>query len=155
MIHGYWLAGGRDDLSAAHKIRNIVFIQEQGFPIDQDELDEQALHAVVTIDGVAIGTGRLILEDVGVYRLGRICVVPELRGRKLGDLLIRMLMDKVIQLGGKTIVLDAQADKAGFYTRFGFKPSGEEFDEYGVRHIPLRVETDQIDWQRSCGKDHC
>jgi ElaA protein len=34
-------------------------------------------------------------------------------------------------------VLDAQSHLIGLYEVFGFEPSGSEFIEYGIPHVPM------------------
>lgn len=42
----------------ARKIREQVFVEEQGFENEFDELDAQVPHAVLFMDGQAVATGR-------------------------------------------------------------------------------------------------
>ena len=39
---------------------------------------------------------------------------------------------------GIEVVLDAQSPLAGWYQRFGFEPSGAEYLEDGISHLPMR-----------------
>ena len=68
------------DLHAARKIREKVFIEEQGFEVEFDNIDESATHILLTIDGDPAATGRVFPKEDGVYILGRIAVLPQYRG---------------------------------------------------------------------------
>ena len=124
----------------ASQVRNEVFIQEQGIPVDmeRDEADESAVHAVVRNRlGLAVGTGRLLQHGPGVGRIGRMAVNRVLRGSNLGRDVLRALMQTAVQRGDHEVLLHAQRTAQGFYTRLGFTPRGEPFEEAGIVHIEM------------------
>ncbi len=146
MITGKLIAGN-GDLSQAREIRMRVFAQEQGFPADteMDEYDERAIHCLLYDDDHnPAATGRLFIDDDGYWRLGRIAVVKEMRGKQLGDLVMRMLLDKALQAGAKRFRLSAQRSAEGFYRIYGFEPFGEEYLDYGVAHIEMEATDETI-----------
>ena len=69
------------------------------------------------------GTGRLIINDESRFQIGRVCVLKEARGQGLGDLVVRMLLYRALELGAGEIWLGAQLPAVGFYARYGFHPS--------------------------------
>lgn len=124
----------------AAQVRNEVFIQEQGIPVDmeRDQADESAVHAVVRNRlGLAVGTGRLLQHGPGVGRIGRMAVNRVLRGSNLGRDVLRALMQTAAQRGDHEVLLHAQRTAEGFYTRLGFTPRGEPFEEAGIIHIEM------------------
>lgn len=124
----------------AAQVRNEVFIQEQGIPVDmeRDQADESAVHAVVRNRlGLAVGTGRLLQHGPGVGRIGRMAVNRVLRGSNLGRDVLRALMQTAAQRGDHEVLLHAQRTAQGFYTRLGFTPRGEPFEEAGIVHIEM------------------
>lgn len=124
----------------ASQVRTEVFIQEQGIPVDmeRDEADESAVHAVVRNRlGLAVGTGRLLQHGPGVGRIGRMAVNRVLRGSNLGRDVLRALMQTAVQRGDHEVLLHAQRTAQGFYTRLGFTPRGEPFEEAGIVHIEM------------------
>lgn len=124
----------------AAQVRNEVFIQEQGIPVDmeRDQADESAVHAVVRNRlGLAVGTGRLLQHGPGVGRIGRMAVNRVLRGSNLGRDVLRALMQAAAQRGDHEVLLHAQRTAQGFYTRLGFTPRGEPFEEAGIVHIEM------------------
>ena len=141
MITGKWLRGS-EDLTPALKVRQDVFVTEQGFPAEteRDEYDERAVHALLfDEDGNPAATGRLFVDDDGYWRIGRMAVEKHLRGMQLGDLLIRMLLDKALGAGAQRLRVSAQRQAEGFYAKYGFAPYGETYDEDGVPHVAMEA----------------
>ena len=66
---------GKTDFSDAKKLRQLIFVEEQGFENEFDEIDECAYHVVVYQDNCAIATGRMYFEDGKTMILGRIAVI--------------------------------------------------------------------------------
>jgi predicted GNAT family N-acyltransferase len=123
----------RTDASA---IREAVFVAEQGVPaeIELDEWDERCDHALaVDARGRAIGTGRLLRDG----HIGRLAVLREHRGRGVGAAILEALIERARQRGMRRVVLNAQTHAAGFYARFGFAVSGDEFVEAGIPHVEM------------------
>jgi predicted GNAT family N-acyltransferase len=123
----------RGDASA---IREAVFVAEQGVPpeIELDEWDERCDHALaIDAGGRAVGTGRLLPDG----HIGRMAVLREHRGRGVGAAILEALIERARQRGMRRVVLNAQTHAAGFYARFGFAASGDEFLEAGIPHLEM------------------
>jgi predicted GNAT family N-acyltransferase len=120
----------------AAPIRFTVFVEEQGVPrdIELDELDKECVHAVVFQDGKAVATGRLLPDG----HIGRMAVLKEWRGRGIGGLILKRLMDKARERGDREVVLSAQVHAAPFYRRHGFKEEGGQYMEAGILHQNMR-----------------
>jgi predicted GNAT family N-acyltransferase len=118
-------------------VREAVFVQEQGVPLELewDELDPLCHHVIARdADGQPIGTGRLTPE----HKIGRMAVLAEWRGRGVGDAILLALIDKARQLGWHDLSLHAQVSAIGFYARHGFLPYAERFIEAGIDHQSMR-----------------
>lgn len=130
-------AENREQRLACYALRRAVFVEEQGVPIDleQDVHDEtDAIHLMAVLKDEIVGTARLIPYQDGV-KFGRLAVRREARGQGIADHLIRSALDMAVQQDGcNAIVLDAQADVTGMYTRYGFRRVGEIFDDAGIPH---------------------
>ncbi len=127
-------ADGIDDLRA---VREPVFVQEQQVPIELewDELDPLCVHVIARdAAGTPIGTGRLTPE----HKIGRMAVLPEWRGRGVGDALLLALIDEAAQRRWPELHLHSQASAVGFYVKHGFVPYGERFMEAGIEHQSMR-----------------
>jgi predicted GNAT family N-acyltransferase len=125
-----------DDIAACRQLRRIVFIEEQGVS-EADELDDKdgaAIHLLARIDGVPVGSARLLVTgDIG--KVGRVCVLPQARGTGLGAALMRAAVDEFRRLGTiRKVKLGAQLHALGFYERLGFQPVGAVFDDAGIPH---------------------
>ncbi len=129
------------DLQAgASALRSRVFIEEQGIDpaIELDALDGDAVHAVLTNRlGQPVATGRLLVHEPGVGRIGRMAVHRVLRGGRYGQQVLDALMGAARKRGDRQVILHAQRSAEGFYRRLGFQPSGEPFEEAGIAHIEM------------------
>ncbi|HEU0307592.1 MAG TPA: GNAT family N-acetyltransferase [Lysobacter sp.] len=118
-------------------VREAVFVQEQGVPVELewDELDPLCHHVIaLDAEGKPMGTGRLTPE----HKIGRMAVLADWRGRGVGDALLLALIDKARELGWHDLSLHAQVSAIGFYARHGFLPYGERFVEAGIDHQSMR-----------------
>lgn len=119
-------------------LRLAVFVQEQGVPteLEQDEYDDTALHAVIVgQDGKAVATGRLVISEQGVAKIGRLAVAKVCRGHGLGKAVLQALVKKARSREIKAVKLHAQCDAEDFYSRLGFVTRGEPFMEAGIQHV--------------------
>jgi ElaA protein len=75
-----------------------------------------------------------ILDDHGVERIGRVATAKTARGSGLAGRLMEHALEIV---GHRRSVLDAQSHLVGFYRRYGFEPTGPEYMEDGIPHVPM------------------
>ena len=119
------------------KLRVDVFVVEQQCAyaeLDGRDLKPGARQLWIEAAGEVIATLR-ILDDGGALRIGRVATAPSARsGGHAGRLMARALE----LAGDRDVVLDAQSHLQGWYERFGFVRSGDEFIEDGIPHIPMR-----------------
>jgi len=121
-------------------LRHCVFVVEQAVPceIERDELDDLAVHAVARdADGRVVGTGRMVVEQENVARIGRMAVAVEARGTGIGSALLVVLEVAAGAAGCVRAQLHAQIQAEGFYRRAGYQPEGEPFDEAGISHVAM------------------
>lgn len=151
MITNEWSCGLSED---ARKIRQEVFVKEQGFPEDDefDVLDAQSMHVVIYDGKKPVGTGR-VYHDGKTFRIGRLCVLKEERGQGIGDLMMRVLLVKAFEFEPSQVRIEAQEYAKGFYESFGFSQDGNRFDDHGVPHIPMRVTKETLVFKSGCGKE--
>jgi predicted GNAT family N-acyltransferase len=124
------------DIATCRALRRTVFIEEQGVSEadEVDDLDDQAIHLLVTDQGRPVGSARLlVLGEIG--KIGRVCVLPALRGTGLGAALMRAAVAEFRkQPGVRKVKLGAQTHALGFYERLGFRAVGAEFLDAGIPH---------------------
>ena len=117
-----------------------LWIEEDGLPVaylrllteratDQPPTDQPARpeSAPESATGHADGQEEL--------RIGRVLVAEGHRGRGLAERLMKAALEVV---DGRPCRLDAQSYLVDWYRRLGFEPSGEEFLEDGIPHVPMR-----------------
>lgn len=120
----------------ARKIREAVFIKEQGFQKEFDEVDSKAAHIVIYDDEIPMGTCRVFWNDeMDSYIIGRVAVMKEYRGRKLGTKLLQEAEKYVMKERGKKLSLHAQCRVKAFYEAQGYQAYGRPEDDEGCPHI--------------------
>lgn len=123
----------RHHAAALHAIRHAVFVQEQGIdPALERDGRDAACHHVLACgpDGEPIGTGRLSADG----RIGRMAVLPDWRGQRIGSALLDALCGTAIAQGLPRVILHAQMTAIGLYQRAGFVPVGPPHMEAGLLH---------------------
>jgi ElaA protein len=127
------------DTDAAYslwRLRQQVFVVEQRCPypdLDGRDAEPGARHLLLEENGTLVGCLRL-LDDGDAFRIGRVAVVPEARGRGLAARLMERAMAIV---GDRRVRLDAQLGLTEWYAGFGFAATGPAFDEDGIMHRPM------------------
>lgn len=137
MIYKYF-----DFLSDDAKIiREKVFISEQCFENEFDEIDDIAQHIVLYNKNIPIATCRLFIsEENDTYILGRLAVSKEYRGQNIGSSMLKEAENLVIRNGRSSIMLHAQCRVKEFYANFGYSEFGDiDYDE-GCSHIWMKKE---------------
>ena len=84
-----------------------------------------------------MATGRLLVHEPGVGRIGRMAVHRVLRGGRYGQQVLDALTKAARERGDRQVMLHAQRSAEGFYRRLGFQPCGEPFEEAGIAHIEM------------------
>lgn len=120
------------------KIRQDVFVVEQQCPypdLDARDVEPETRHVLLMIDDALLGYAR-VLDDQRFWRIGRVLLAPDARGRGWAD----PVMETALSVAkGRDVVLDAQSPLAGWYATFGFEVDGPEFLEDGIPHVPMRL----------------
>lgn len=116
----------------AAKIRQTVFVEEQGFEEEFDTIDQEAKHFVAYENDEAVGTCRIFYsEKESTYMMGRLAVLKESRGLHAGEQLVAAAEEYIKEVGGDKCVLSSQVRASGFYKKQGYEAYGEEYlDEY-------------------------
>lgn len=123
----------------AERIRREVFIAEQGFENEFDDIDEIACHLVAFDGQIPMGTCRVYRGEDGEYYLGRLAVVKAYRGGNVGSGLVEAAKKYAKILGAKSLAAHSQERVQGFYERCGFFPFGEADEDEGCPHLWMRA----------------
>ena len=121
------------------KIRIEVFVDEQKFVDEFDELDDTSTHIGFYDKGESIAICRFFpYDDKGTYKLGRIAVKKSYRGKDVGRFVMETAEKEIKKLGGTSVKLGAQTRAQGFYEKCGFTPYGEVYKEEYCDHIMMK-----------------
>jgi predicted GNAT family N-acyltransferase len=124
------------DIATCQRLRRVVFIEEQGVSVadEVDGRDGAARHLLAVLDGSPVGTARLLTEGT-TGKIGRVCVLPQARGRHVGQALIRAAVAAFAATPGvRKVKLGAQTHALGFYAALGFEAVGEVYIDAGIAH---------------------
>lgn len=116
----------------ALEIRTKVFVDEQHFKDEFDAIDETCTTLVGYLGEKAVGCARVFYdEEEKRYKIGRLAVLKEYRGQKIGSFLLSKACEIVREQGGQEVYLHSQLQAVPFYERSGFQSFGEiEYEEY-------------------------
>ncbi|CAE6919560.1 MULTISPECIES: GNAT family N-acetyltransferase [Pseudomonas] len=123
------------DNSEIRRIRESVFIAEQSVPpeLEWDAEDAVADHFLAYEGDYPIGTARLLPDG----HIGRVSVLKDWRGLKVGDQLIRTVIETAEKRGLRQQMLSAQVHATSFYEKLGFTVVSGEFLDAGIPHVDM------------------
>lgn len=134
----YKISHGKEDFDDARLIRQLVFVEEQGFENEFDDIDESAYHLVIYQNDKAIATGRMYEQDQATMILGRIATIKECRKIGLGSKIVFTLENEAKRLGYLTTQLSAQQRTQGFYEKLGYQIEGDVYYDEWCPHVTMR-----------------
>lgn len=120
----------------AGKIREEVFLTEQGFSTEYDDIDKIAYHFIVYDGEKPIATARLYGNE-NPYHIGRVAVIREYRGKGIGAYVMSEVEKLAKEQGISSLVLSAQVRASDFYRKCGYKEFGNEYMDEFCPHIDM------------------
>lgn len=145
MVQGKWFSPG-SDLSDVLTVRTAVFRR------GADNLDAVSWNVLVYEDSLPVAVGRIWWEN-GAFRLGDIGVLESFRHKKLGDLVLRLLLFKAQSHAAREVRLLSPRNLTGFFDRLGLQclPSDDP------ANVEMMIPGDQIDLDscKNCPKASC
>ena len=124
-----------DDLTPVYTVRQRVFVEEQGFRDEFDDLDHTCWHLLCEENGNPMACARIFPEEGDCWHIGRVAVCKECRGTGLGAAVMAACHQKIADLGGRRAVLSAQEQAVGFYEKQGYRVTSESYLD---QHCPHR-----------------
>ncbi|RVU26587.1 GNAT family N-acetyltransferase [Sandaracinomonas limnophila] len=126
-----------EEIQQVFQIRIEVFVDEQKcLPSEEfDELDAEARHFLLFVEGAPAATGRFRKTDKGI-KIERIATLSKYRGKKLATYIIQHII-KVAKEQFPEInnfYLHSQQTVMPLYASLGFKPYGNTFMEADIVH---------------------
>lgn len=124
------------ELEKVFAVRREVFVGEQNCPPELEyEFEDQSTHFLATVDGEPAGAARWRKTDKG-YKLERFAVLSKFRGHGVGQELVKAVLED-LPADATYVYLHSQVQAVGLYEKFGFKPSGPQFEEAGIQHFKM------------------
>ncbi|TYC49116.1 GNAT family N-acetyltransferase [Weissella muntiaci] len=127
---------------AALKIRQAVFVEEQGIALDieLDDYDNTTTHYVGFTAEKPVTTARVLTNPTdNSWHIQRVATLSEARGHGYAAKLMRTIIIDAKEAGVHKIDLGAQVPSLGFYERIGFNVIGEPFVEAGIDHVQMEL----------------
>ena len=91
----------------------------------RDEFDEHdcdgTKYIVLLDDGYPVATCRFYESGEHAVTLGRVVVLPQYRGQRLGSLVVTEAEKWALELGYKEIKIDSRLEAIDFYEKLGYK----------------------------------
>jgi ElaA protein len=130
-----------DRLYALLRLRSDVFVVEQDCAfLDLDDRDREphAEHLWIEDEHGVAACLRMLREDGDRWSIGRIVARADARSRGVAATLVRAAVDRLRELGCRSVEIGAQAQLTGWYEQLGFTRSGARYLEDGIMHVPMR-----------------
>lgn len=123
------------------KARAEIFVVEQNCVYqDLDDIDYNSLHIFYEKDNKVIAYLRAFpkKDEINTIQIGRVMTLEHGNGlgRKLVEDSIQAIKDKT---NGTKIFMEAQKYATGFYEKFGFCITSDEFLEDGIPHVAMEL----------------
>ncbi len=129
------------DLQQVFAVRTAVFVKEQNCPTDLEwEFEDESVHFLALVNDEPAGAARWRKTDQG-FKLERFAVLKGFRGIGVGEALVKAVLADLPQ-EAKVVYLHAQLHAVGFYEKLNFVKEGPEFEEAGIMHYKMRLQTD-------------
>lgn len=145
MIQGKWFAPG-ENLS-----EEVLPLQKKVFGVSGNDTDSSGWNTLVYFDDQPAASGRIWWQE-DAFWLGNIGVLPEFRGRRLGDLVLRLLLFKAQSHAAREVRLFCPEETEGFFARLGFRPVSRESGRVGMLLPGNEISLDSC---ASCRKQDC
>lgn len=118
-------------------IRRAVFIEEQGIDARREiESEKGPCYYVGYYDTRPVVTARVI-QDNKAWTIQRVCVLPEMRGHHLGQVIMNSIERDAINQHIKILTLHAQEHAKEFYEGLNYQVVGEKFRDAGIWHYTM------------------
>ena len=142
----------------AFEVRRRVFMDEQGYTDEFDSTDDTCVHITLYVngdlagcarvfaachddavggsDGSCAGVGETGSGDTDTWLVGRVAVLPQLRGLGLGARIMQAAEREARVRGALRLRLHSQKHAAGFYECCGYVRTSEvDYEDEGQPHL--------------------
>ena len=134
-----------EQLADHHRIRDAVFVREQGIfaesDVDAHDAADDVVHVVATVGETSVGTVRLfpVIGEPGLWQGDRLAVLDGWRTFGVGAPLVRFAVRYAGEHGGTRMVAHIQTANVVFFKRLGWSVCGEPEQYVGRTHQPMDI----------------
>lgn len=123
----------------ARALRAGVFLDEQGFSVEFDDVDDACLHLALYEGDTVVGAARMYrdADDADLWHIGRVVIDKAHRGAHLGARVMQAAEEAVRAKGALRTTVSAQCRVQGFYGSLGYVPQGEVYMDEFCPHIRM------------------
>ena len=128
------------------ELRNEILRKPLGLNFDKKELEretEDILIAAFEEDKI-LGCCLLTRVDNQCIRLRQMAVQNNLQGKGIGAAMMNFAEHVAKDAGYKKLIMHARKSAIGFYEKFGYKVSGDEFTELSIPHYIMEKKLTQF-----------
>lgn len=124
------------------KARSEIFMMEQNIHyLDMDDIDYNSLHCFFMEENKVIAYLRAFYQEGNkdTVIIGRVLTLHH--GNGIGRELMKQSLEAIKEkMKCRKIGMNAQKHAVGFYEKFGFKVTSDDFLEEGVVHVTMEIE---------------
>ncbi len=115
-------ASSPKELASARRIRQQIFVDEQGIPreVEEDGLNDDAIHVLLQVNGEDVGTSRLVALSKTGGEIARVAVTREHRGKGLARLMLQELENIALEMHLTHLELHPHHYLEKFYAGLGY-----------------------------------
>jgi predicted GNAT family N-acyltransferase len=120
-------------------LRYNILRKPLGLSFTEDELEKEKNEVLIGAfeEEQMLGCCMLVKIDDRTMRLRQMAVPNNLQGKGVGRALMNFAENISRDLGYKKIMMHARKNTIGFYEKFGYRISGDEFIEITVPHFRM------------------
>lgn len=118
--------------AGAYYVRMAAMMHKYQIPLDAeiDAHDGENCHYILALDDIyPVATCRWFEVRNGVAEIGRVVVLPEYRGKHLGQAVVAEAEKWMHEVGIKKVEISSRVNVAGFYEKMGY-----HFNKSGNAH---------------------
>lgn len=98
--------------------------------------DEHGKHYGVRLDNAIVCVASVFTEN-GKARLRKFATIEEFRGRGIGSMVLKHVVQESKKLGIKVFWFDAREEAIPFYRKFGFTTEGDRFYKSAIPYFKM------------------
>jgi len=120
-------------------LRNEILRKPLGLKFEPDELEREKEDVLIGAfdDDKLIGCCLITRVDSTTCRLRQMAVPSTLQHKGIGASLVSFAENVARDIGYKIMMMHARKTAKGFYEKFGYQVSGDEFTEITIPHLVM------------------